>query len=128
MALLEGKKRWLLYPKEEAPLLYPIWPEGCHDPVFEADLDNPDATRTPAALMAKGFSCVLEAGASPIVITLERLLAVVCRTFSIKGKFLLLRGCQSFAKAIVDAGKAILARRDVFRLSMVYFVHDAVGR
>ncbi|CBN75481.1 conserved unknown protein [Ectocarpus siliculosus] len=62
MALLEGKKRWLLYPKEEAPLLYPIWPEGCHDPVFEADLDNPDATRTPAALLAKGFSCVLEAG------------------------------------------------------------------
>ncbi|CAM9460707.1 unnamed protein product [Ectocarpus fasciculatus] len=62
MALLEGKKRWLLYPKEEAPLLYPIWPEGCHDPVFEADLDNPNATRTPATLEAKGFSCVLEAG------------------------------------------------------------------
>lgn len=63
MALLEGKKRWLLYPKEDAPLLYPVWPEGCHDPVFEADLDSPDAVRTPAALLAKGASCVLEAGA-----------------------------------------------------------------
>lgn len=63
MALLEGKKRWLLYPKEDAPLLYPVWPEGCHDPVFEADLNEPDAIRTPAALLAKGATCVLEAGA-----------------------------------------------------------------
>lgn len=62
MALLEGKKRWILYPKEDAPLLYPVWPEGCHDPVFEADLDKPDAVRTPAALLAKGASCILEAG------------------------------------------------------------------
>ncbi|CAN0330004.1 unnamed protein product [Pylaiella littoralis] len=62
MALLEGKKRWILYPKEEAPLLYPVWPEGCHDPVFEADSNRPDAVRTPAALLAKGSCCVLEAG------------------------------------------------------------------
>ncbi|CAM9816845.1 unnamed protein product [Ascophyllum nodosum] len=62
MALLEGKKRWLLYPKQAAPLLYPIWPEGCHDPVFGADLEAPDATRHPAALLARGFQCVLEAG------------------------------------------------------------------
>eukprot|EP00752_Nemacystus_decipiens_P008342 g7456.t1 len=62
MALLEGKKRWVLYPKEDAPLLYPVWPEGCHDPIFEADLDNPDVVRTPAVLQAKGSSCVLEAG------------------------------------------------------------------
>lgn len=63
MALLEGKKRWLLYPKKDAPLLYPVWPEGCHDPVFEAQLDQPDAVQTPAALLAKGASYVLEAGA-----------------------------------------------------------------
>lgn len=62
MALLEGKKRWLLYPKEAAPLLYPVWPEGCHDPVFEADLDEPDGVLTPAARLARGYSCVLEAG------------------------------------------------------------------
>lgn len=63
MALLEGKKRWLLYPKEDAPLLYPIWPEGCHDPVFEADVEAPNAVRHPAALLARGYRCVLEAGA-----------------------------------------------------------------
>jgi len=63
MALLEGRKRWLLYPREQAPLLYPVWPEGCHDPVFEADLDEPDGVLTPAARLARGYSCVLEAGA-----------------------------------------------------------------
>ncbi|CAN0365462.1 unnamed protein product, partial [Scytosiphon promiscuus] len=62
MALLEGKKRWVLFPKEDAPLLYPVWPEGCHDPVFEAELDMPDEVRTPAAVLARGASCVLEAG------------------------------------------------------------------
>lgn len=62
MALLEGKKRWLLFPKADAPLLYPVWSEGCHDPVFEADLDVPDELRTPAATLARGASCVLEAG------------------------------------------------------------------
>lgn len=64
MALLEGKKRWLLYPKEQAPLLHPVWPEGCHDPVFEADMETPDAVRTPAALLARGFEGILEAGAT----------------------------------------------------------------
>ncbi|CAM9505435.1 unnamed protein product, partial [Laminaria digitata] len=62
MALLEGKKRWLLYPKEQAPLLHPVWPEGCHDPVFEADMETPDAVRTPAALLARGYESILEAG------------------------------------------------------------------
>lgn len=63
MALLQGKKRWLLYPKEDTPLLYPVWPEGCHDPVFEADLEAPDAAKHPAALLARGCQCVLEEGA-----------------------------------------------------------------
>ncbi|CAM9461617.1 unnamed protein product, partial [Hapterophycus canaliculatus] len=62
MALLEGKKRWLLFPKEDAPLLYPVWPEGCHDPVFEAELDMPNELHAPAAVLARGESCVLEAG------------------------------------------------------------------
>lgn len=64
MALLEGKKRWLLFPKEQAPLLHPVWPEGCHDPVFEADVETPDAVRTPAALLARGYEGILEAGAT----------------------------------------------------------------
>lgn len=68
MALLEGKKRWLLYPKETAPLLYPVWPEGCHDPVFEADLEAPDEKRHPAAILAKGYQCVMEAGEGVSVI------------------------------------------------------------
>lgn len=63
MALLQGKKRWVLYPKEDTPLLYPVWPEGCHDPVFEADLETPDGARNPAALLARGYQCVLEEGA-----------------------------------------------------------------
>lgn len=63
MGLLEGKKRWLLYPKQQAPLLYPLWPEGCHDPVFEADLKEPDGNKHPAALLASGYECVLEEGA-----------------------------------------------------------------
>lgn len=62
MALLEGKKRWLLYPKTEAALLYPVWPEGCHDPVFDAHLVTPDEEMHPAALLARGFECILEAG------------------------------------------------------------------
>ena len=64
MALLEGKKRWLLYPKDQAPLLHPVWPEGCHDPVFQAEMDTPDAIRTPAALLAWGDEGILEAGAT----------------------------------------------------------------
>lgn len=63
MGLLEGKKRWLLYPKQDAPLLYPVWPEGCHDPVFEADLEEPDKEKHPAALLSRGYECVLEKGA-----------------------------------------------------------------
>lgn len=62
MGLLEGKKRWLIYPKEDTPLLYPVWPEGCLDPVFEADLESPDEERHPAALLAEGYECILEAG------------------------------------------------------------------
>lgn len=63
MGLLEGQKRWLLFPREEASLLYPVWPEGCHDPIFEADLETPDPVRHPAASLATGFRCVMEAGA-----------------------------------------------------------------
>lgn len=63
MGLLEGKKRWVLYPKKDTPLLYPVWPEGCHDPIFEADLEQPNEQAHPAALLATGYECVLEAGA-----------------------------------------------------------------
>ena len=77
MALLEGKKRWLMYPKEQAPLLHPIWPEGCHDPVFEADMETPDADRTPGAFLATGYEGVLEAGATCVALLSLRVAGVL---------------------------------------------------
>lgn len=59
-----------MYPKDAAPLLYPIWSEGCHDPVFEAGLDAPDPDRHPAALLARGFECILEAGKSRVRVSI----------------------------------------------------------
>ncbi|CAN0220386.1 unnamed protein product, partial [Discosporangium mesarthrocarpum] len=60
--LLEGRKRWLLFPPGQVPLLYPSWAEGRNEAVFAVDPSKPDLDRFPAARLATGWACTLEAG------------------------------------------------------------------
>ncbi|KAG5189154.1 hypothetical protein JKP88DRAFT_218036 [Tribonema minus] len=62
MALLAGRKRWTLFPRDQLALLYPVWREGTHDPSFEVDLKLPDYRKHPAAAALTGWQCAMEAG------------------------------------------------------------------
>ncbi|XP_062594461.1 bifunctional arginine demethylase and lysyl-hydroxylase JMJD6-like [Saccostrea cucullata] len=61
MAVFQGSKRWVFYPQSDLALLYPQYPNGM-DPVFEADVTNPDLKKQPLLSLTHPSECVLSAG------------------------------------------------------------------
>mmetsp|Transcript_908 Transcript_908/g.2869 ORF Transcript_908/g.2869 Transcript_908/m.2869 type:complete len:356 (+) Transcript_908:1514-2581(+) len=67
MALHAGRKRWVFFDADDAPLLYPTWRPGDRDgglePSFAVDpVASPDMRRYPAFRLARPRVCELRAG------------------------------------------------------------------
>ncbi|CAK4670435.1 hypothetical protein LEN26_010978 [Aphanomyces euteiches] len=62
MALMEGRKRWLLVHPDDVHLLYPHWHPGSPDLVFSVDLARPDHSLFPLHKYARVSECIMEAG------------------------------------------------------------------
>ncbi|XP_064607869.1 LOW QUALITY PROTEIN: bifunctional arginine demethylase and lysyl-hydroxylase JMJD6-like [Liolophura sinensis] len=61
MAVFEGRKRWVFFPRKDQPLLYPQYTSSM-DPVFEVNLDSPDLNHHPLLSLTQPMECVLEPG------------------------------------------------------------------
>ncbi|XP_056017847.1 bifunctional arginine demethylase and lysyl-hydroxylase JMJD6-B-like isoform X2 [Ostrea edulis] len=61
MAMFQGSKRWVFFPRSDLPHLYPQYPNNM-DPVFEADIANPDLERQPLLHLTCPSECVLSEG------------------------------------------------------------------
>jgi histone arginine demethylase JMJD6 len=48
MFVVEGEKQWTLFSRDEMHLLHPFWFAGSINPIFSADLHNPDFGKYPA--------------------------------------------------------------------------------
>jgi hypothetical protein len=61
MALFQGKKRWVFFPPEDTPLLYPTYTHST-DAVFEVNLSQPNFERHPLLSLTHPTECVLSPG------------------------------------------------------------------
>ncbi|XP_061191291.1 bifunctional arginine demethylase and lysyl-hydroxylase JMJD6-like [Saccostrea echinata] len=61
MAVFQGSKRWVFFPRSDLPLLYPQYPNSM-DPVFDADITNPDLKKQPLLSLTHPSECVLSEG------------------------------------------------------------------
>jgi len=68
MAHLTGRKRWILFPPDQAKFLYPAADNKPHRVVrYDVKPDNPDLERFPLFRQAKGLECTVNPGEIIIV-------------------------------------------------------------
>lgn len=61
MALFQGKKRWIFFPKSDVPYLYPEYDHSL-DPVFDVDLSKPDMDKYQLLQLTTPVECILQPG------------------------------------------------------------------
>lgn len=61
MAVFQGSKRWVFFPQSDLPYLYPQYPNSL-DPVFEADIRNPNLENQPLLHLTHPSECILNEG------------------------------------------------------------------
>lgn len=61
MAVFQGSKRWVFFPQSDLPYLYPQYPNSM-DPVFEADIRNPNLENQPLLHLTHPSECILNEG------------------------------------------------------------------
>lgn len=61
MAVFQGSKRWVFFPQSDLPYLYPQY-QNSMDPVFEADIRNPNLENQPLLHLTHPSECILSEG------------------------------------------------------------------
>ena len=61
LLLIHNIHRWLFFPPEDVPLLYPVF-NNSTDATFEVDLSSPDLSLHPLLALTHPRGCILKAG------------------------------------------------------------------
>uniref|UniRef100_A0A1X7VFD8 JmjC domain-containing protein n=2 Tax=Amphimedon queenslandica TaxID=400682 RepID=A0A1X7VFD8_AMPQE len=128
MALFEGRKRWLFFPPEDVPCLYPQYHFHSSDPVFNLSLEDSGENSKgdyPLVAMTHPMECILEpgevlfvpAGSPHQVENLEASLAISAN-FVNHSNISLVRDELLMASLIDDRSKELLSSLNALELNI----------